>query len=204
MRAAFSSASVMILAVSLAGCATYEGGGGRSSGVEVTRFHLGQPIARGPIAIEAFEPADANGLEFRAYADAVARHLSAQGWTVVETLGQSEQVALVDVRQGSRETFTSPSPFSVSIGGYGGGWNSGGAVGATFGGGGGRGVELVGTMLEVRIKRRSDGTVFWEGRALSEARAGTEQAQRTMAVERLAEALFRDFPGESGRTIRAR
>lgn len=41
-----------------------------------------------------------------------------------------------------------------------------------------------------------------EGRADIETPAGTRGANRTAAVERLAEALFRDFPGESGRTIR--
>ena len=35
-----------------------------------------------------------------------------------------------------------------------------------------------------------------------EARTGSPEAARTAVVERLAEALFRDFPGESGRTIR--
>ena len=56
----------------------------------------------------------------------------------------------------------------------------------------------------MRIKRRSDGTVFWEGRATMEARVGTADSDRVVAVNRLAQALFQDFPGESGRTIRAR
>jgi hypothetical protein len=37
-----------------------------------------------------------------------------------------------------------------------------------------------------------------------EARAGTDLASPGAAVDRLAAALFRDFPGESGRTIRVR
>jgi hypothetical protein len=59
-------------------------------------------------------------------------------------------------------------------------------------------------MLEVSIRRRSDTSVFWEGRAQTEARAGSPEAYSATAVERLAEALFRDFPGESGRTISVR
>ena len=66
---------------------------------------------------------------------------------------------------------------------------------------GGGGANLVATLLDVRIQRRSDGTVFWQGRAVTEMPVGTPRAQ---IVERLAEALFRDFPGESGRTIRIR
>jgi hypothetical protein len=56
----------------------------------------------------------------------------------------------------------------------------------------------------VRIQRRSDATVAWEGRARMDARAGSALAERGAAVDALAAALFRDFPGESGRTIRAR
>ena len=44
----------------------------------------------------------------------------------------------------------------------------------------------------------------WEGRAEYEARAGTPDASKSGAANRLAAALFRDFPGESGRTIRVR
>ena len=62
----------------------------------------------------------------------------------------------------------------------------------------------VGTELAVRIQRRSDATVAWEGRAQMEARANSPLAARAAAVNALAAALFRDFPGESGRTIRVR
>ena len=60
------------------------------------------------------------------------------------------------------------------------------------------------TDLRVRIQRRSDATVSWEGRGEMEARAGSAMAARGAAVDALAAALFRDFPGESGRTIRVR
>jgi hypothetical protein len=59
----------------------------------------------------------------------------------------------------------------------------------------------VATELAVRIQRRSDATVAWEGRAVAESRA---DADRAALVDRLASALFRDFPGESGRTISVR
>jgi hypothetical protein len=62
----------------------------------------------------------------------------------------------------------------------------------------------VATRLDVRIKRRSDGTVFWEGQAIDEGRGSGSAGERSAAVQRLATALFQDFPGESGRTIRAR
>jgi hypothetical protein len=60
------------------------------------------------------------------------------------------------------------------------------------------------TELSVSIRRRSDATVAWEGRAQAEAPSDSVMAARGAAVDALAEALFRDFPGESGRTIRVR
>jgi len=198
MKAFFAGGCALLLA-SLAGCATTN-----RPTANVTRFHLGQPIARGQIAVEPVDPAAATGLEFRTYSAAVERQLARLGWPVVQTVGQSEQVALVDVRRGSREMLDRAGPVSVGVGGSTGGWGSGVGVGVGVNLGGGGSRERIGTMLSVRIKRRSDGTVFWEGRAVSEARADSAEADPAAAVDRLAEALFRDFPGESGRTIRVR
>ncbi|HLL58674.1 MAG TPA: DUF4136 domain-containing protein [Allosphingosinicella sp.] len=187
MKAVFLKGSLLLLAVSLSGCSTMRGGGSgdQAGGIEATRFHLGQPIAKGQIAVEAFDAADANMVEFPAYASSVNRQLTRLGWTVAAASNrQTEQVALIDVQQGSRAALTGRVGGAAAIG-----------AGAA---------NSVATLLEVRIRRRSDGTVIWEGRAISEAQAAATGAQRTAAVEKLAEALFRDFPGESGRTIRLR
>ena len=92
---------------------------------------------------------------------------------------------------------------TIGIGGGTGGWHGGVGGGASFPVGGGSKL-VTGTMLEVRLKRRSDGTVIWEGRATTEAPTGSPEAGIVPAVEKLANLLFQDFPGESGRTIRAR
>jgi hypothetical protein len=155
MKAVFLKTCALTLALSLAGCAT-KPAAVDMSGVDVMRTHLGQPVARSQIAIEAANPGLANTPAYRQYASAVAAELSRLGWTVVNTLGTSEQVAVIDTRG-------------------------------------------AGNPLSVRIKRRSDGTLFWEGRAMDPG--GTAGAD---AGARLASALFRDFPGESGRTIRVR
>jgi hypothetical protein len=178
MKAVFLTPLAALIA--LAGCSTTGGGSGGTSGADVTRFHLGQPVARASIAIEPFEAANANNPEYRSYLTAVGHELGRLGWNVVNTIGQSEQVALVDVTQGTASRMR---------------------VGAA---GGVRPTDAMATQLEVRIKRRSDGTVFWEGRAADVARAPASPEQRMAAVQRLASALFRDFPGESGRTIRTR
>jgi hypothetical protein len=192
MKTAFLRSAPLLLAASLAACA---GGGGGSrpagGGVEVARFHLGEPVARAQIAVEPFDRADANRPEFPAYAAAVGRQLSRLGWQVVPTTTGSEQIALIDLEQGSREAIAALSAARIGRG------LSASAPAGTS-------ANITATLLEVAIRRRSDGTVFWEGRAVGEARTGSPEAARTAAVERLAEALFRDFPGESGRTIRVR
>lgn len=186
----------------VAGCASDD----MVTGASVTRFHLGQPIARGPIAVESVDPRDSNSLEFAQISGSVARELTRLGWTVVPN-NASEQVAMVSLTQQSREA-ARRSGLSIGIGGGTGSYGRHGGV--AVGGGvaipvGGRGSNLVvGSQLSVRIQRRSDATVAWEGRAQTEARAGTPLASRAGAANLLAGALFRDFPGESGRTIRVR
>ena len=202
-----SGCGALIGAVLLAGCAMETGGGdGRLEPTSITRFHLGQQIARGPIAIEPADPADANSLEFTQLAAPVERELARLGWTVEPRTGRSEQVAVVRVDQGMRESARrSGVSVGVGVGGASYGRRSGvaGGVGGTIPIGRGSN-QVIGTELSVRIQRRSDATVAWEGRARMEARAGSDLASPAAAVDRLATALFRDFPGESGRTIRVR
>ena len=187
----------------VAGCATDD----VSSAASVTRFHLGQQIARAQIAVDPVDPRDAGSLEFAQISAAVERELTRLGWTVAQGNARSEQVALVGVTQQSREAVRR-SGLSVGIGGgtasYGRRSGVGVGAGATIPVGGRGAGQIVGTQLSVRIQRRSDATVAWEGRAMTEARAGTPLAARGAAADRLAAALFRDFPGESGRTIRVR
>lgn len=192
-----------LLAASLGGCATELGGGGVPE-ASVTRFHLGQPIARGEIAVEPADRSEAGSLEFAQLAAPVERELARLGWTVVQGGASSEQIAVVDVVQGGREA-RRRSGLSIGIGGGTGGWRGGG-VGASVGGTIplGRSGPIIVTELHVRIQRRSDATVAWEGRAQTEARIGTPFADAREATDRLAAALFQDFPGESGRTIRVR
>ncbi|HEX8064472.1 MAG TPA: hypothetical protein VF535_14820, partial [Allosphingosinicella sp.] len=98
MKTAFLRSAPLLLAAALAACA---GGGGKerpvAGGVDVARFHLGEPVARAQIAIEPFDKADGNRPEFPAYSAAVGRQLSRLGWTVVPSTTQSEQIALIDL-----------------------------------------------------------------------------------------------------------
>ena len=183
MKASFAGLA-LIAALSLAGCASTGGRGAAAGGVDVMRTHLGQQLARAQIAVEPLNAADANNPEFAAFARAIEAQLARHGYTIAANRAQSEQIARIDIRQGSRSALTT-------------GWPEGLEPGET-------GADQIATLLDVRIQRRSDGTVFWQGRAVTESRTGSAEAQRPAAVARLAEALFRDFPGESGRTIRVR
>jgi hypothetical protein len=196
---------VLLASASLAGCAT-ERAAPSARDASVTRFHLGQPIARGDIRVEPADPERANSLEFSRIASSVGRELTRLGWTVTSGNARSEQVALVRIEQGSRDAMRSRPGLSVGVGGGTGSWGRSG-VGVGVGASlpiGSRSNELVVTELGVRIQRRSDATVAWEGRAELEARAGSELTQPGVAADRLAAALFQGFPGESGRTIRVR
>lgn len=184
-------AAVLTATAMLGGCTT------PMSPVEVTRFHLGQVAERGTVAVEP-APGAIGGMEFGMYARAVEQELSRLGWAPVDGVGQSLYVATLDVRTGTRER-TGGSPVSIGLGGGTGGFGSGVGGGVSFGLGGGSRLE-VGTQIALQLKRRSDQTVVWEGRA----RGSASERDSDLLAQRLAAALFRDFPGESGRTISVR
>jgi hypothetical protein len=171
--------------------------------------NLGHPLPPRPAdrAVEPANPADANSLEFDQIASAVERELARLGWTVQRRTGATEQVAIIRLDQAERAGRRGGG-LSIGLGVGGGSYGRRGGVGVGVGGtipvGGYRSSQIVATQLGVRIQRRSDATVAWEGRAEMEARGGTPAASRAGAADGLAAALFRDFPGESGRTIRVR
>ncbi|MDT9600934.1 DUF4136 domain-containing protein [Sphingosinicella rhizophila] len=191
MKSISERACILVLAAALGACSSTGGGRDAGDGVDVARFHLGEPVARAQISIEPFDKADAGRPEYPAHANAVERQLTRLGWTVVRTPGTSEQVALIDVEQGSRDAIAALSAARIG---------RGMAAPMPSGDDG----NVIATLLEVAIRRRSDGTVFWEGRAVAEDIPGKPSADAAVMVEKLVEALFRDFPGESGRTIRIR
>ena len=201
--------ALLITAALLSGCAMNDQGAGAQAGAAVTRFHLGQPVPRAEIRVEPANPAEANSLEFETLSTPVERELARLGWALARGNARTEQVAVMRVEQGSRLAGRRGGGsigvgFGSSTGSYRSGADVGAGVRVPIGGRGYGSGHIVVTELGVRIQRRSDATVFWEGRAQLEARAGSPLADPRAAVDRLAEALFRDFPGESGRTIRIR
>lgn len=189
--------AIGIGAVALAGCATTT----PLPPTEVIRYHLGEPIARGTIAVEPLGSAPAS-LEFKTYAAAVQGELLKVGYSAPAQGVAPDFVATVGFARTSQEGPPRRSPISIGIGGggfsggrRGGGVGLGGGLGFPLGGG--RPTQLLVAELSVTIKRRADQSPVWEGRAqgVSDIKGADEQAGK------LARALFTGFPGQSGRTI---
>lgn len=201
MKVCFPPILALASLAALSGCAT--GASQVAPPAQVTRTHLNQPIARATIAIEPLTATEAGSLGYQAGAAALARQLTRLGWTLAPPGSTaSEQVATVRVAQGVGAP-GGGSPVSVGIGG--GAGSHGGGVGAGISVPlGRRAGPTVLTSMEVRIRRRSDGSAIWEARGAVPAPGGSADAQLTAAAEKLAFAMFQDFPGESGRTISVR
>lgn len=167
--------------------------------VEVTRFNR---VADGYIYGDGSyiaTPAKAgDALSLSPYLAAVAREMQQIGYS--EKLDNSDVIAEVSV---SARKIEAPqrSPVSVGVGGSTGSYGSGVGVGLGFDLGSLGNKERVQTTLSVRLLRRSDNLVIWEGRAEQSAGATSPAAQPGIAASKLASALFQDFPGKSGETV---
>ncbi len=170
--------------------------------VEVTRFHLPDTstLGQGTISVEPAPGQDGESTEFRSYATAVERQLATVGYRLAAGAG-SRQVALVKLERQTWRPERTRGPVSVGVGGSAGSWGTGAGVGV--------GIDLSGpppqqveTTLAVAIKERAAGTRLWEGRASFTVRASSPLASTQLGAPKLAEALFKDFPGQSGETIR--
>jgi hypothetical protein len=184
----------MLALIALSGCATAPGP------VEVTRFHLPDTasLAHGAIAVEP-AAGTADSLEFRSYAAAVNRQLARLGYSE-QAAGAGDQVALVRLQRQTYRPDRRRGPVSVGLGGATGSYGSGVGLGI--------GIDLSGpppdiveTELAVTIKDRASGRSLWEGRAHFVATTKSPLAATQASAEKMAEALFRGFPGVSGETI---
>jgi hypothetical protein len=171
--------------------------------VEVTRFHLPDTsrLGQGSIAVEPAPGDDGNSLEFRTYATAVGRELQRIGYSELVAGGQgSEQVAILAVERRTLTPGREGSPVSVGVGGSTGSYGSGVGVGI--------GLNLSGpppdqveTRMSVMIRDRASGQTLWEGRASFAVKSTSPLAGSDLGAARITEALFKDFPGQSGETI---
>lgn len=213
--------AVPLMLAALAGCAT-------PFKADVQRFQTQLPAPQGQtFAVVADDPRDAGGLEFSQYASLVAARMQRLGYVQ----GSPETADLlvrfdygVDqgrdrVRQtGFNDPFWSPwygpgywgGGFGRGFGGYGGygrgafgrGWGYGWYDPFFFGGGGwGNQVDVVTVYtsgIDLKIDRRADGARLFEGKA----EAASQSNRLSYTVPNLVEAMFTDFPGHNGETLR--
>ena len=168
--------------------------------VEVTRFNrAAEGIVYGSGSYTVVpSPAAKTGetLALSPYLAAVAREMQRVGYS--EKIDGSDVVVEVTVDTARMEA-AKQSPVSVGVGGSTGSYGSGVGVGVgiNLGSLGGSGAQVI-TTLRIRMLRRTDNVVIWEGRASQTAGAKSPAAQPGIAASKLAAALFKIFPGESG------
>jgi len=193
-------AIILLAACALAtGCATPS----YVSPVEVTRFVGEGPtfLAQGTIEIAAAPSMEPGSLEFAVYRDAVAQELGALGYRVVASEG--EQIALIDLESIVAEGELRRSPVGVGAGGSTGRY---GGVGVGVGINlnsliSGPPAERIERQVFVAIQSPEGGANLWEGRASMTATSNSDYGSEAAAASRMADALFAEFPGNSGETF---
>ena len=189
----------IIIAASLAAFGLAPAAG--ATPVKVTRFHLGTAITPGAVAIQPGTGSDPQSLEQQQFAGAVAAELTRLGFAPVAADAPAPLIATVRFTRTTRDETDARPPVTIGLGGGGVGGGVGGGLSVGFGVGKRPTRTFYTTELFVQLRQRSDGAAIWEGRAVMEANAKAKDAQPGIMNEKLARALFRGFPGDSGRTI---
>lgn len=187
-----------LAALSLGACAgTYTGP------VEVTRFVAedASELGRGSIAVAIDTGEDqTSAIEDRIYRQAIINELERLGYTTNPD-GEPGQQVFARVNTRRVESARSNSRTGVSVGGNTGTFGTGLGVGLGLAlGGGGKAREA--TTMELRITSRETGLSLWEGRAQIITSVDSKYNVSTENARALAAALFKDFPGGNGETVR--
>ncbi|MBU1254139.1 MAG: DUF4136 domain-containing protein [Alphaproteobacteria bacterium] len=204
-------ASVPIILASLAACAT-------PFKADVSRFQTQLPAPAGEsFAVVADDPALAGGLEFALYADRVEAQMQRLGYTQAASPETASLLVRFDYgvdngrerlrATGFRDPFYNPwygygspfyrsslryrSPFYGSRWGY-------GFYDPWFGGPEVTSTTVYTSGIDLKIDRTATGERLFEGKA--EAVSTSDRLQ--YLVPNLVEAMFTDFPGRSGETVR--
>jgi hypothetical protein len=192
------AASLAALAM-LSGCAT----GPQSFPVQATRFHYDAVAQRGTVTVEPLQGPAPASLEYKTYAAAVESELLKAGFTLPAAGAKAEYIATVGFTRAPRGLPARRSPITIGLGGgtYGGGWRGGGGVGGGINFPVGNTPSRNGVVTELSVRIRHGGDAIWEGQAQSLTDTTAPNADSSSVATRLAAALFKDFPGESGRSI---
>lgn len=189
---------------------------------QVSRFQA-MPAPQGQsFVIVPGDEDEKGGLEFSQYAGLVAEHLQAQGYREAPSRDAASFVVELDygVDQGRDRIVSRPNPFGPRFGfgmGYGYGFGYRRPFYSRFGYRGGfrspffygwddpfffgdeiDSYTIYTSHLDLDIRRAGDGQSLFEGRAEARSRGNNLHE----LVPNLIEAMFTDFPGHSGETVR--
>lgn len=198
-------AAAVLLMLGLAACAS-------PFRADVSRFQSQLPAPSGQtFAVVADDPALSGGIEFSQYARIVEGKLAQQGYTAVADPEQAQLLVRFDYgidtgRERIRSNGFGRDPFFNPWYGYGrmGYW--GGSRFSPWGYGwydpwfdnGVDSYTVYTSGIDVKIDRRADGQRLFEGKA----EAVSTSARLGYLVPNLVEAMFTNFPGNSGETVR--
>jgi hypothetical protein len=203
-----------LLLAGLAACAT-------PFNANVSRFSAQLPAPQGQtFAVVADDPALAGGLEFSQYSQLVTAQMARLGYAPANpetaTLLVKFDYGVDKGRERVRSSGFGGDPFYSPWYGYGrgsrfgGGWGWGGPIGYSRHGAWGYGMydpffdngyesyTVYTSGIEMKIDRRADGERLFEGKA----EALSTSNRLPYLVPNLVEAMFTDFPGNSGETVR--
>jgi len=211
-------ATVPLLLLGVAACAS-------PFRADVSRFQAQLPAPTGQsFAVVPEDPQLANSLEFATYSNWVAQEMQQLGYARAPSQESASLLVRFDygVDNGRERVRTTPGPSGFGPwGGWGGGWGGWGGrwgrgfypgfYGSRFGGFGGfgggwgspwgadvRSYTIYTSGIDVKIDRVADGQRLFEGKAQAVSTSNRLQ----YLVPNLVEAMFTDFPGNSGETLR--
>lgn len=192
------------VALGLAACAP-------SFKADVSRFQAQLPAPQGQtFAVVAEDPALAGGIEFGLYADMVAAEMAKLGYVEAASPEAASLLVRFDYgvdngRERVRTTGIAADPFFSPWGRYSRFGHVGFRRGYAFGfydpwlaGPEVRSYTVYTSDIELKIDNASDGERLFEGSAQAVSR--TNHLQKL--VPNLVDAIFTDFPGSSGETLR--
>ena len=158
-----------------------------------TSLSASAPPSAGTISVE-FDSSQGYESPKPSFANAVAEALAAKGLTVLDDPGHAAYVAEIklsrtDVGTGSAKVRS--GGIALSPGGYG---SVGAGVVLPFSTGETRLVPLQRVRLEIRIRKRGEDGMVWNGTAVTVRAGGTPKGADGVVATDLSEALLRIYP----------
>ncbi|MET0365649.1 MAG: DUF4136 domain-containing protein [Sphingobium sp.] len=202
-------AAPAVALMALGGCTT-------GFNAQVSRFQQLPPAQGETFAVVAEDARKAGGLEFGHYANLVGQQMVRYGYRPASDAGSAQLIVRLDYdldqgRERVRTTGFAPDPFL-----YGGGWGGYGFGRRGWGGWGGRymygfndpflfggypqvdSYTVYGSVLRLRIDKAGTGKALFEGKASAQSLSN----RLTYLVPNLIDAIFTNFPGNSGEEVK--